>query len=75
MFLSDQYGINSIEFNSACGSNRYIAFDHIGRPHKTLSNVNDLMTSECRITFYSNARRAVVSILPETGYVKIVSID
>ena len=75
MFLYAKYQIDSIEFNGACGNNRFIAFDHIGRPHKTLSNVNDLMTSECRIIFYANARRAVVSILPETGYVKIVSID
>lgn len=75
MFLYEKYQIDSIEFNDACGNNRFIAFDHIGRPHKTLSDINDLMISECRITFYSNARRAIVSILPETGYVKMVLID
>ena len=75
MFLSDQYGINSIEFNSACGSNRYIAFDHLGRPHKTLSSVNDLVSSICQITLHSGTRESIVAIYPQTGYTKIMSIN
>ncbi|MGB5964883.1 MAG: type II secretion system protein [Sulfurimonadaceae bacterium] len=75
MFLSDQYGIDGIEFTNSCGSNRYIAFDYLGRPHKTLTSVNDLVGSECKITLHSGSRKGIISILPETGYVKVFSID
>jgi type II secretory pathway pseudopilin PulG len=72
MFLSDKYGIDNIELNSACGNNRFIAFDHL---HKTLSSVNHLVTSECKITLHSGERKGIISILPETGYVKVVSVE
>ena len=75
MFLSDKYGIDSIEFENTCGNNRFIAFDYLGRPHKTLGSVNDLVRSECKITLHSGERKGVISIMPETGYVKVVSID
>lgn len=75
MFLSSKYQIDSIEFNSACGNNRFIAFDYLGRPHKTLSSVNYLVTSECKITMHSGSRKGVISILPETGFAKVISID
>ncbi len=75
MFLSDKYGIDSIEFENTCGNNRFIAFDHLGRPHKTLSSVNDLVSTECRITLQSGSRKGVISVMPETGYVKVESID
>lgn len=74
MFLSEKYEIDKIEFNAACGDNRFIAFDNLGRPHKTLIEANDLLKAECRITFHSDARSSVITILPETGYVKIFSI-
>jgi len=72
VFLQDKYGIDDIVFSNACGANRFIAFDYLGRPHKTLSSVDDLLTEECKITLYSNARRGVISILAETGYVTSV---
>lgn len=72
MFLEDQYGIDSITFNSACGNNRFIAFDYLGRPHKTLSSSNDLVSSVCKITLHSGTREAVISITQETGYVKVL---
>ena len=75
MFLSSKYGIDSIEFNSTCGNNRFIAFDYLGRPHKTLSSAGDLVTAECKITMHSGSRKGVISILPETGYVKALSIN
>ena len=75
MFLSDQYQIDSIEFNSACGDNRFIAFDYLGRPHKTLTKVNDLLSSKCTMTFSSGSRTGVIEILPQTGYVKVISLD
>ena len=75
MFLADKYTIDSIEFNSACGNNRFIAFDYLGRPHKSLSSVDDFMTAECKVTLHSGLRKGVISVLPETGYVKVVSLD
>ncbi|MCJ7766547.1 MAG: type II secretion system GspH family protein [Thiovulaceae bacterium] len=75
MFLSDKYAIDSIEFNSACGNNRFIAFDYLGRPHRTLGTANDLMIGECKITLHSGSRDGVISISQETGYVKVASID
>jgi len=75
MFLAEKYAIDSIEFNSACGNNRFVAFDYLGRPHKSLSRADDFMTSECKITLHSGERKGVISIMPETGYVKVVSID
>lgn len=71
MFLQDQYDIDSITF-SDCGDNRFIAFDYLGRPHKTLISASDLVTSLCTITLHSGTRKAVISITPETGYVKIL---
>lgn len=75
MFLSDKYGIDSIEFENTCGNNRFIAFDHLGRPHKTLGSINDLVSSECKITLHTGTRKGVISIMPETGYVRVGSID
>lgn len=75
MLLFEKYGIDKIEFNSACGHNRFIAFDYLGRPHKTLTSANDFITSECLITLYAGLRKAVISILPETGFTKVISID
>ena len=74
MFLYEQYRIDNIAFSTACGGNRFIAFDILGRPHKTLTESNDLLVSECRITLHSGSRSGVISILPETGYVRIVSM-
>ncbi len=75
MFLYKKYQIDNIEFDGACGDNRFIAFDHLGRPHKALGSVNDFVTAECRITLHSGSRESIITIYPETGYVKVVSID
>ncbi len=72
MFLQEKYGIDSITFNSACGNNRFVAFDYLGRPHKTLSSSYDVVSSVCEITLHSGSREAVISITPETGYVKVL---
>lgn len=72
MFLQEKYGIDSITFNSACGNNRFIAFDYLGRPHKTLSSSDDFVSSLCMITLHSGIREAVISITQETGYVKVL---
>ena len=73
--MSVQYSICNIEFNIAGGSNRYVAFDHLGRPHKALGSVNDFVTSLCKITLHAGTKESVVAIYPETGYTKILTID
>ena len=70
MFLSDKYNIDKIIFTSACGDNRFIAFDNFGRPHKTLINSHDFLKEKCEITLLSGSRKGVITILPETGYVQ-----
>ncbi|WP_345977361.1 type II secretion system protein [Sulfurimonas sp. HSL3-7] len=75
MLLFEKYGIDRIEFSRTCGNNRFIAFDYMGRPHKTLTSANDFIISECLITLHAGLRKAVISILPETGYVKVLSFE
>ena len=72
MFLSDKYGIEKIEFSESCGANRFIAFDNLGRPHKTLIKLDDYIKSDCIITLTADSRKAAVIITPETGYVTSV---
>ncbi len=75
MFLYDEYNIDKITFSSACGSNRFIAFDHFGRPHKTLIRSDDYLKSKCEITLFTGDRKGVITITPETGYVKSEIVD
>ena len=75
MFLSEKFGIDEIKFSKSCGSNRFIAFDNLGRPHKTLININDYLKSDCIITFMSKNRGAEIAITPETGYIKSKIFD
>lgn len=75
MFLTEEYNIDQIIFTSACGNNRFIAFDNFGRPHKTLISANDYLTQKCEITLLAGSRKGVITILPETGYVQSEVID
>lgn len=75
MFLADEYDIDQILFSSSCGDNRFIAFDHLGRPHKTLTEPNDYVTHKCEITLLSGSRKGVITVLPETGYVHSKIVD
>ena len=69
MFLYEEFNIDRIEFSKSCGSNRFIAFDSLGRPHKTLTKLNDYLKSDCIITFYSLTQKGEIKITQETGYV------
>lgn len=75
VFLADKYAIDNIALSSSCGGNRFIAFDNMGRPHATLGNPVDLITSKCRITLSASTRSAVIEIHPQTGYTSITSIN
>jgi len=82
IFITKKYGINNVIFNNCRGtqntSARHIAFDHLGRPHRGVSNngSNDYRTyvsnNDCTITFYfetSGIPPLVITIATETGYV------
>lgn len=81
--IEKKYGINEVLFSGSCGGrNQAIAFDEIGRPMKkvaTTGNYKNItyeesmkryITQDCIITLSDgSAKRAVITIRPETGYV------
>ena len=87
LLLQQSYGVDDITLGIPAGistdttdcstsSKKYIAFDNLGRPHTSVSNsVNGIMKNPCLITLISGSRSAVIRVVPETGYVKLVSIN
>ena len=88
IFLTKKYGIKLITYNSCSGtqstSAKHIAFDHLGRPHRGVTNngSNDYKTyvsnMDCNITFdfeSSGIADLVITIEQETGYAYIVDQD
>ena len=75
MYLSDMYNIDKITFSGACGDNRFIAFSHLGAPLKTLTEPNDKITSQCKITFLSGVQKGIITIEAETGFTKYKIIE
>jgi len=87
LLLEESYGVDSITLGipagltsnlSDCNTNtkKYIAFDHFGRPHTSVTNaVSGIMKNPCMITLRSGTRSATVKIMPQTGYVKLESIN
>ena len=78
IFIGKKYGVNTITPSGGC-SNKYIGFDHLGRPYGssfTNSNVPDnsgVLTSVCIFQFdMENGESFQISIQPETGYAQIV---
>ncbi len=85
IFISKKYGIDNIAFNNCKGTQnttaKHIAFDHLGRPHRGVSNngLNDYRTyvsnGDCTITFSfetSDITDLVINIAQETGHAYIV---
>jgi len=79
MNLGIAYSISSVSFSGTCGASTRLAFDYIGRPIKgnlrfdTNSYMNsDLLTSDCNITLaHDNGDTIILTVKPETGYVKV----
>ena len=80
--IGDSYGIKSVVLSGGCNSNisTRISFDHLGRPmngdQSTMTGpykagTQRLMTTTCNITLSSATDSIVLTIAPETGYVKI----
>lgn len=85
IFISKKFGINTVTFNNCKGtqntSAKHIAFDHLGRPHRGISNngSNDYRTyvnnGDCVINFGfedSSISPLIVTIEQETGHAFIV---
>ncbi len=85
IFLTKKYGIDSVTFNNCKGSQtttaKHIAFDHLGRPHRGVTNngSNDYKTyvnnGDCTITFTftsTDITPLIINIAQETGYAFIV---
>lgn len=85
IFITKKYGIDTITFNNCQGTQNttanHIAFDHLGRPHRGVTNngSNDyrtyVNTGDCTITFTfesSGITPLVLNIAQETGYAHIV---
>ncbi|NOR56703.1 MAG: prepilin-type N-terminal cleavage/methylation domain-containing protein [Sulfurovum sp.] len=84
IFITNKYGITAVAASNACSnnnSNKYIGFDHLGRPHygfsaATAPDYSSHITSTCTFTFtMSDGDTFGIEILPETGYAQIVGQD
>ncbi len=90
-FISKK-GISTVDFTnctpvtgaSGTNNNRYIGFDHLGRPHKghlgsTSPDFSTIMQGECKIAFKfvtgSGIDDIEIIIEPETGHAHIVGYD
>ena len=77
ILISEKYGISSISFSSACGDNKYIAFDHLGRPYKSTlgTEMYDLIQQTCDINFTADSGSFTIRIEPETGFAYIANLN
>ena len=81
IFLTKQYGINSITLTGSCAANanRHIGFDHIGRPHADINNATNTydkyLQTDCIITVgfeTSGIANLVITVEAETGYISAI---
>lgn len=77
IFITKKYSVDSITSSGGC-ANKYIAFDHLGRPYSsdfsssTTPDNQGYMTSVCTFTFsLHNGDQFSIKIEPETGYAYI----
>lgn len=87
LLLEQSYGIDSITLGIPAGfsshvtdcntdTKKYIAFDNLGRPHTSVTNVvSGIMKNPCLITLTSGLRTATIRIESETGYVKLEAVN
>ena len=76
VLLWKKYGVNSVTFSAGCypgAANKYIAFDHIGRPYGAIGSP---LVADCTITLTTkDGHNATITITKETGFVKVATID
>jgi len=75
IFITKKFGIKNFTSSGGCNNKKYIAFDHLGRPHTTLPQTPEYggyMNSICTFTFTMNDNTTFsIKILPETGFAYI----
>ena len=78
IFIGKKYGVTTITPSGGC-SNKYIGFDHLGRPYasgftsSSKPNNEGLISSQCTFTFALSAGGTfTITIQTETGYAYIV---
>jgi len=70
--LSNKYNIETVTLAGPCfAANKYIAFDHLGRPHVNVTNPVNVAQAACTIYLESNDVNATIIVEPETGYTYI----
>lgn len=73
VLLWKQYGVSDLTFSSSCGGNKYLAFDHLGRPY---GQIGSRLSGDCVITLSTNdGHSAEITIYQETGFAKVSKID
>lgn len=76
VLLWKSFGVDSVTFSAGCypgTANKYIAFDHMGRPYGAIGN---LLTADCTLALTTNnGHSAEITIYQETGFVKVTKID
>ena len=74
--LSSKYNIEAVELAGPCfTANKYIAFDHLGRPHINVANPANVAQAACTVTLVSNDDNATITIEQETGYTYLSEIN
>ena len=74
--LSNKYNIETVTLAGPCfAANKYVAFDHLGRPHVNVANSVNVAQTACTIQLVSNDDNATITIEPETGYTYLSSIS
>ena len=78
IFIGKKYGIDTI--SGGCGNVKYVAFDHLGRPHgsgfstSASPDYSSYMTTDCNFTFSSSSNAFdpfSIIIEKESGYAYI----
>jgi len=74
IFITKKYGITQVKTSGGCKRNRYLGFDHLGRPHNGFTtsmqpNYKSYLSKPCIFTFVlRNDETFSIVIQPETGY-------
>ena len=74
IFITKQYGIQKVKTSRGCSKNKYLGFDHLGRPHNGFTtsmqpNYKSYLSTPCVFTFtLSNLETFSIQVEPETGY-------
>lgn len=82
IFITQKYGINTVEWKDSCSNAQYIGFDHLGRLHQGFAGApvsgekpdySSYLSDVCTLKFNMiDGTNFEISIQPETGYAQII---